>query len=151
MIQRPDDSVVATASQVDTRAGAYNTGVFGAIDGTWRVRSIDTNNLTIDGLANTTDTAASTDGTGPAARFNDPTGLVVDMTGNVYVADTSNSAIRKITATGATTTVAGTAGKAGIVLGTTPGLAFPRTLALVDDSIVISDSSAILLLRHGAR
>ena len=93
----------------------------------------------------------STDGTGAAARFNRPNGLVVDMAGNVYVADTSNSAIRKITPTGATTTVAGTAGGAGIILGTSPGLAFPTTLALVGDSIVIGDSSAILLLRHGTR
>jgi hypothetical protein len=70
------------------------------------------------------------------------------MAGNVYVVDTST--IRKITATGTTTTVAGMPGKVGIVLGTTPGLAFPGALALVGDSIVIGDTHAVLLL-HGAR
>jgi DNA-binding beta-propeller fold protein YncE len=111
--------------------------------------------ITPDGVVTTFAGAAgawgSTDGTGAAARFNYPNSLVVDMAGNVYVADTSNSAIRKITATGATTTVAGTAGRAGIILGTSPGLAFPTTLALVGDSIIVGDSSAILLLRHDAR
>jgi hypothetical protein len=46
---------------------------------------------------------------------------------------------------------AGTAGVAGIVLGATPRLAFPQDLAVAGDSLVISASFAILLLRHGAQ
>jgi len=68
-----------------------------------------------------------------------------------YVADQNNHAIRKITPTGITTTVAGTAGVTGILLGATPRFAFPRGLAIVGDSLVISDANAILLLRHGAQ
>ena len=53
------------------------------------------------------------DGAGPAARFNQPQGLAVDGTGNVYVADTANGTIRKITPDGLVSTLAGTAGLSG--------------------------------------
>ena len=60
----------------------------------------------------------STDGTGADARFNSPYGVAVDGDGNVYVADTSNHTIRKITAAGVVTTLAGTAGSFGSADGT---------------------------------
>lgn len=57
--------------------------------------------------------AGSADGTGAAARFANPIGVAVDRDGNVYVGDTYNSTIRKVTATGVVTTLAGTAGMPG--------------------------------------
>jgi sugar lactone lactonase YvrE len=57
--------------------------------------------------------AGNVDGVGPAARFNNPTGLTVDVDGNVYVADTSNCTIREITPFGLVITLAGSAGHAG--------------------------------------
>jgi sugar lactone lactonase YvrE len=52
----------------------------------------------------------SVDGTGSEARFNYPDKLCVDATGNVYVADSGNSTIRKVTPQGIVTTLAGKAG-----------------------------------------
>ena len=47
------------------------------------------------------------DGVGAAARFDTPSGLVVDAKGILYVADTANHAIRRVDPTGRVTTVAG--------------------------------------------
>jgi len=64
-------------------------------------------------LAGAADVSGSTDGTGSAARFNSPRGLGVDATGDIYVADSGNHTIRKITASGVVTTLAGVAGATG--------------------------------------
>jgi len=55
----------------------------------------------------------NTDGTGDAARFWNPQGLTVDADGTVFVADTGNQTIRKITLDGDVTTLAGLAGTSG--------------------------------------
>ncbi|MCY1234924.1 Serine/threonine-protein kinase PknD [compost metagenome] len=71
------------------------------------------------------------DGLGSAASFDHPAGIAVDGDGNVYVADTKNNSIRKITPAGVVSTLAG-AGTAGYADG--PGLAalfdYPTGLAL---------------------
>ena len=50
---------------------------------------------------------AFTDGAGPVAAFNTPSGLAIDRAGNLFVADTGNHAIRKVTPEGVVSTVAG--------------------------------------------
>ncbi|HRG47185.1 MAG TPA: kelch repeat-containing protein [Leptospiraceae bacterium] len=51
--------------------------------------------------------AGSLDGTGTAASFNLPRGVAVDLSGNVYVGDSGNNKVRRITASGVVTTIAG--------------------------------------------
>ncbi|MDR6854658.1 NHL repeat-containing protein [Variovorax guangxiensis] len=76
------------------------------------IRKITSNGV-VTTLAGST-TSGSTDGAGPVARFNGPYSLTVDTSGNVYVADTVNHMIRKITPAGVVTRFAesGTTGSA---------------------------------------
>jgi hypothetical protein len=65
--------------------------------------------------------ATSSDGTNSDARFNFPSGIAVDAAGNVFVGDTSNNTIRKLTPIGAdwvVTTIAGLGGSPGSADGT---------------------------------
>lgn len=66
----------------------------------------------------------SANGTGTAASFNNPTGVAVDTAGNVYVADTVNQLIRKITPAGVVSTLAGTVGVVGSANGTGTAASF---------------------------
>lgn len=79
-------------------------------------------------------TRASNDGVGQAARFSNPTGLARDKAGNLYVADTSNHTIRKITPDGTVSTFAGTAGSYGTTDGVGPAARFYGPNGLTVDS-----------------
>jgi serine/threonine protein kinase, bacterial len=57
-------------------------------------------------------TNSSADGTGANAGFSLPTGIVADISGNLYVADSNNDKIRKVSSSGVVTTFVGT-GKPG--------------------------------------
>ncbi len=61
--------------------------------------------------------SGSTDGIGRAARFSSPVSVAVDAAGNLFVADTGNHTIRKVTADGIVTTLAGSPGARGIADG----------------------------------
>ncbi len=73
------------------------------------IRKITPNGL-VTTLAGSASVQGSADGNGSTARFSSPQGLAVDSMGNIYVADTDNSTIRKITPSALVSTVAGQAG-----------------------------------------
>ena len=68
---------------------------------------------TVTTLAGLAGNPGSADGAGAAARFNQPGGITVDSAGTIYVTDTTNNTVRKITPTGVVTTFVGTAGFSG--------------------------------------
>jgi len=82
------------------------------------------------------------------ARFNSPTGVAVDAEGNVYVADTSNHLIRKITAAGEVSTLAGT-GESGSMNGdgiTEAQFNYPRGVAVdAEGNLYVADTSNHLI------
>lgn len=74
------------------------------------------------------------DGTGASARFEKIDGLVVDPAGNVFVADTSNHVIRKVTPAGVVTTVAGLAGIRGSADGIGSAASFSDPMSIAIDT-----------------
>lgn len=106
---------------------------------------------TITTLAGVAGEKGSEDGKGAAARFNSPRGLAVDAKGNVFVMDTGNHAIRKVTPDGTVTTVAGKAGEAGFVDGRAASSRFAGPRAAAFDAagnlhVADSDNLAIRVI-----
>jgi streptogramin lyase len=75
--------------------------------------------------------AGFADGNGTYAIFNEPLGITIDSSNNLYIADSNNHKIRKIDTLGDVTTVAGD-GNAGYVNGTVTSAQFngPRGIAI---------------------
>ncbi|HVW98785.1 MAG TPA: gliding motility-associated C-terminal domain-containing protein [Mucilaginibacter sp.] len=87
------------------------------------------------------------DGMGGAASFNNPAGIAINRDGNLYVADSGNNLIRKITPAGVVTTIAGS-GAAGSSDGTGTGASFngPFDVAIdTDGNFYITDSYSNLI------
>lgn len=97
-------------------------------------QSVYTTPATISTFAGLATVNGATDGTGSEARFNTPNGVAVDSSGNVYVADTTNHTIRKITPAGEVSTLAGSAGASGFANGTSNEARFNRPYGLTLDS-----------------
>ncbi|HEU4870755.1 MAG TPA: NHL repeat-containing protein [Pyrinomonadaceae bacterium] len=83
-----------------------------------------------------------TDGAGAQASFNTPSGLAIDDTGNLYVADTGNNRVRKVTAEGVVSTIAGD-GTAGYVDGPAAQARFNGPIGVAvdkDGNIYVADT-----------
>jgi len=148
---------ITATGQVTTLAGDGTAAQFRfpggvAVDGAGNVYVADTNNhrirkITATGQVTTlagNGTAAFADGAGVNARFDLPYGVAVDGAGNVYVADTANHSIRKITATGQVTTLAGDGATAGIVNGTGAAARFNNPYGVAVDgagNMYVADAS----------
>ncbi len=97
------------------------------------VRKITTSGV-VSTMAGTAGVPGSKNGTGSGALFNSPNGVAVDGSGNVYVADTGNNLIRKITPAGVVTTLAGSAGTNGYANGTGTAAVFNLPISVAVDS-----------------
>ena len=83
------------------------------------------------------------DGTGSAARLFQPWGVAVDAAGNVFVADQDNQLIRKVTATGLVTTLAGSPGAYAYADGTGSAARFWNPASVAVDgagNVFVADS-----------
>jgi len=109
----------------DGGLGVGGVGGSSQASGTGGTQSNTTAGVVVTTLAGSA--AASTgsaDGVGAAARFYFPTGVAVNAAGDVFVADTDNDTIRKVTPAGVVTTLAGTAGSFGSADGTGAAASF---------------------------
>lgn len=87
----------------------------------------------------------SSDGTATAAKFNYPTGIAIDGSNNLYVADTVNNRIRRITPQGIVTTIAGSGAS-----GSSNGIGSSATFN-VPTGIVVGVSGNIFVVDSGSR
>jgi len=93
-------------------------------------------------IAGKWDAIGSADGQGAVARFHYPRGIAADPDGNIYVADTSNNTIRRITTNGVVSTLAGKAGVAGAAdgVGSEAQFNYPCDLAVdASGTIYVAD------------
>jgi sugar lactone lactonase YvrE len=86
-------------------------------------------------LAGQVNVSGSSDGSGTAARFFKPAGLAIDSVGNVYVADMGNSTLRKISANGVVSTLAGLPTIDGLMDGAGSNAWFAEPQGLTLDSV----------------
>ena len=101
-------------------------------------------------LAGSPGSTGTADGTGGAARFNFPTGVAVDKSGNIYVADDHNNAIRKMTSAGVVTTLAGLPGTSGSIDGTGTAARFANPIGIAVDgngNVYVADYGNRLIRR----
>ena len=85
-------------------------------------------------LAGVAGASSGADGTGGNARFKQPYGITLNSAGYLYVADTGNDTIRKITSAGVVNTLAGLAGSTGSADGAGDRARFNNPLGIVVDS-----------------
>jgi hypothetical protein len=98
-------------------------------------QNYDTNNVVVQTFAGS-GFYGYFDGKGTQTMFYNPSAIVADSSGNLYVADNGNARIRKITPDGTVSTFAG-GGSQATGYGTNVYLAFPLSTMCIDHSDVL--------------
>lgn len=156
---------IGTAARLYIGSALSNAGPFGepelvyigstslALDATGNLYFADTLNNTIrkvtpaaavSTIAGAARTSGSADGAALVARFTIPAGVAMDANGNLYVSDTGNFVIRKITPSGSVSTFAGSARFSGTLDGIGSAARFNGPMSLVCDAsgnVIVTDSS----------
>ena len=144
-----DDGILATSKKVATPEGLVvdNEGnFFIAASGDSKVYKVTASSGIITTVAGTGVASYSGDGVqATTAMLKTPSAVALDTTGNIYIADTGNSRIRKVTvSTGVITTVAGdgnTGYRSDDVAATSTSLSSPRDVAVdATGNIFIADT-----------
>lgn len=127
-----------------------------AVDSVGNVFAVDTYNSTVRKItpsgvvttfAGVAGSVGDNDGIGSSARFNNPYGIAIDSSDIIYVADTRNQRIRKISPTGTVTTIAGSGAEGSANgVGANASFHYPRQIA-VDrfGSLYVADTSNSLI------
>ncbi len=131
-----DTAALTITGLTADNGGAYTVEVTNAVSSDTSLPAV----LTVDGnatydfttLAGLAYNPGTTDDTGAAARFNNPHGVAVDASGNIYVSSPTSHTIRMVTSAGVVTTLAGQAGVSGSTDGIGSAASFnqPHGLAL---------------------
>ncbi len=125
------NSTTLTSAEFNDPEGVAFDGsgnLFVADGGNNEIREINASGVTLF-AGSATGAAGSTNGGGTMTSFNIPVSISFDAAGNMYVGETGNHLIRKITPAGAVTTLAGEAGIGGFSNGTsftTSTFEYPR-------------------------
>ena len=104
------DGGPATAAALNNPTGVAvdaSGNLFIADTFNYRVRMVSTGGMITTVAGNGTKGYSGDGGPATAAALNDPTGVAVDASGNIFIADYLNNRIRKVSASGIITTVAG--------------------------------------------
>lgn len=149
-------ALVAGGSQVPGDVDATGTGARFrdpsaiAVDNADRLYVADTGNhkmrKIVSGVVTTlagNGTAGNANGSGTAAQFSSPQGVTSDSTGaNIYVGDTGNHLLRKVTSAGVVTTLAGT-GTSGAADGAGTAASFSglQELTLQNGNLYVADTA----------
>lgn len=121
-----------------------------AVDATGNIYVSDTFAYMIRKISGTTvstlagnNVGGAANGTGAAASFNDPAGIAIDASANIFVADADNNQIRKVTPTGVVTTIAGNGTASyGEGQGAIAAFNFPQGVAVdAAGNIYVADTS----------
>ena len=119
-----------------------NGNLFVADSRNHAIRKITTNGV-VATFAGKLGVAGTANGIGTAAQFNSPSGLAFDKNGNLFVSDTANDTVRKITPAGAVTTFAGVAGSSGFLDGAAGSALFSSPLGIAvwtNENVFVADS-----------